>query len=50
MLSETNPRNSAKWRPTTTFAAEAGKVGGDVRHLEDAKIAVGDDKLATEHV
>ncbi|GAA5991935.1 hypothetical protein JCM10908_002277 [Rhodotorula pacifica] len=49
MLSETNPRNSAKWRPTTTFAAEAGKVGGDVRHLEDAKVAGDEEKLTAEH-
>ena len=48
MLSETNPRNSAKWRPTTTFAAEAGKVAGDVRHLEDVKVVAGDEKLANE--
>ncbi|GAA5993338.1 hypothetical protein JCM10908_001435 [Rhodotorula pacifica] len=36
MLSETSPRHSAKWRPTTTFAAEAGKIRGDVRHFEEA--------------
>ncbi|GAA5991939.1 hypothetical protein JCM10908_002278 [Rhodotorula pacifica] len=48
MLSETNPRNSAKWRPTTTFAAEAGKAGGDVRHLEDAKVVVRDEKLESD--
>ncbi|POY73778.1 hypothetical protein BMF94_3318 [Rhodotorula taiwanensis] len=45
MLSETNPRNSAKWRPTTTFAAEAGKVAGSNKHVE---VAVEDEKLAHE--
>lgn len=37
MLSETTPRQSAKWRPTTTFAAEAGKIRGDARHFEDVE-------------
>merc|ERR1711977_642150 len=37
MLSETSPRHSAKWRPTTTFAAEAGKIRGDARHFEDVE-------------
>ncbi|GAA6037400.1 hypothetical protein JCM8097_008550 [Rhodosporidiobolus ruineniae] len=35
MLSETNPRNSAKWKPTHTFAQEVGKTGAEVRHLDD---------------
>jgi len=45
MLSETNPRNSAKWRPTMTYASEAGKINGETRHLE--KLG-DDDKLAAE--
>ncbi|BGP55018.1 hypothetical protein JCM8202_002191 [Rhodotorula sphaerocarpa] len=48
MLAECNPRTSAKWRPTTTFAAEAGKVGGDARHLEDVKL--GEEKIEQEQV
>lgn len=42
MLSETTPRNSANWRPTTTFAAEAGKVLGEPQQLDK------DDKLDEE--
>ncbi|BGP18201.1 hypothetical protein JCM10213_007829 [Rhodosporidiobolus nylandii] len=38
MLSETTPRTSAKWRPTHTFAQEAGKVGAEVRHLEGDEV------------
>ncbi|GJN91432.1 hypothetical protein Rhopal_004453-T1 [Rhodotorula paludigena] len=34
MLAETTPRNSAKWRPTTTFAAELGKTGAEIRHID----------------
>merc|ERR1711939_105188 len=40
-----NPRNSAKWRPTMTYASEAGKINGETRHLE--KLG-DDDKLAAE--
>lgn len=35
MLEETNPRNSAKWVPHTTFAAEMGKVHEhEVEHVD----------------
>ncbi|GAA5875133.1 hypothetical protein JCM3774_001648 [Rhodotorula dairenensis] len=37
MLSETSPRHSAKWRPTTTFAAEAGKIRAEARHFEEVE-------------
>lgn len=43
MLEETNPRNSAKWVPHSTFAAEMGKVHqneGVVQHVDDEKSAV----------
>ncbi|GAA6019267.1 hypothetical protein JCM10207_005059 [Rhodosporidiobolus poonsookiae] len=35
MLGEASARTSARWKPTHTFAQEAGKTGGEVRHLED---------------
>merc|ERR1712072_623186 len=34
MFAEVTPRNSAKWRPTHTFAAEAGKTGAEIDHFE----------------
>ncbi|GAA5937010.1 hypothetical protein JCM3775_001925 [Rhodotorula graminis] len=34
MFAEVTPRKSAAWRPTTTFAAEQGKVGAEVDHFE----------------
>jgi sugar porter (SP) family MFS transporter len=34
MFAEVSPRHSAKWKPTHTFAQEAGKVGAEVEHLE----------------
>lgn len=47
LLAETNARNSAKWRPTHTYAAETGKVTGDIRHLEDEHV---EKKASVEHV
>jgi len=36
MMEETTPRNSSKWRPTTTYAAEMGLKDG---HLAEEIIA-----------
>ncbi|GAA5867488.1 hypothetical protein JCM8547_007522 [Rhodosporidiobolus lusitaniae] len=36
-VDQVSPRHSAKWRPTHTFAAETGKVGAEVRHLDDVE-------------
>jgi len=39
MMAETSPRTSAKWRPTTTFAAQMGMTDGkhdvDNVHVEN---------------
>lgn len=40
MLEETTPRNSAKWKPHSTFAADLGIVGEKVS-LRDARERLG---------
>lgn len=42
MLSESTPRTSASWRPTTTYAAESGmNAEGNLKqrvvHVDDVK-------------
>ncbi|KAL8280272.1 hypothetical protein RQP46_007386 [Phenoliferia psychrophenolica] len=46
MMNETTPRTSASWRPTTTYAAEAGATAANVAFREKKAVATHSETVA----